>query len=120
MNTMEVLVLGHQYGEPTRFWGFVNISASPTKAATKHDLKILNRLLDKVDAEVYEPSYHAPAGDCLAIHIAGNATNLISVLSNPTVQYAARVLNSRLMRKGPVGLFSKYHCYDLADQAIGP
>jgi hypothetical protein len=119
INTMETLTVGHELRNPDRFWGFVNVSASPLKAMSDSAFRKLERALARLSADIYDDViYTAAAGDCWQIAVEGSVSNLKAVLSMEPIQEAARLMNSRLMRKGPAGMFSKYHCYDLADAVL--
>lgn len=64
----------------------------------------------RIDQHAYEPG----GQDQLTLEIRG-ADAALKLTHNPDVLTAIRLFNLRLIKKGPC-MFSRYHCFDLADR----
>jgi len=108
MNMMETFVIGYEKENINDFWAFINVSKSEFEKCRK---KIVNRF--NPDIFLNRRNYKCAAGDSLTIHASLNTMD--HLLEKKEILEASRILNLRLMRKGATVLYSRYHCFQLAD-----
>lgn len=114
VNMMEVLVCGWLPDRADRFWGFANVSNSALTASFTTDHALLREF---PGLTTHERQYRAAGGDDRSLEVQ-DLDLLTQIVQDLRIQAAARVLNLRLMRKGPT-IYGKYHCPAFADDVIG-
>lgn len=109
---METFVLGYQPSNPEQLWGYINFSGKQFREqASPFLFGFRNRAMWP-----RRSNYKSPGIDPLTIDF-GSSRNCERLLADEAVCCAARALNLHLMRKGRT-LFSRYHCFQLADDVI--
>ena len=100
------------YSENRRLCFSWHLAKSPLEHAFGPSLSRMRQMLPSVelDDHTYEPG----GQDQVSLWTQG-ADVALRLLSDPAVIRAIRLFNLRLMQKGPC-MFSRYHCFDLADR----
>jgi len=111
---MELLVLGWRIGGDGT-WGFVNVARSVMRQECGAAQRIR---LGGIDVEVDDTRPYRSAGSNQVRLSVTSLDDLIGLLEQPTVREAASLLALRVMRSRAT-IYSKFHCPNLADHALG-
>lgn len=109
---METFVLGYMINNPERIWGFINATRDDFHRGTGR----LRFHFTNPFVRIRRGAYQSPGFNQVQIEFTG-AKAADRLLSDDAVYTSARSLNLHLMRKGRT-LFSRYHCFPLADEVI--
>ena len=113
INTMETFVVGYVKSARSELWMFMIVSEQAFRKGYPRDKKF-TRLYPS--AYISKSNYQAAGPDQLSIEF-DKLEEMIKALRQKPVQYAAKVINLRLMRKGAT-IQHRYHCFDLADRLL--
>ena len=113
IHLMETFVIGFHKKNPQTMWSFVNVSKSVLLDRYKTQSAFETKYPNVIFRDAW---YRSVANDGATLH--AESSGMHQLLRDPAVLNAARHLNLRLMKKGATTLFSRYHCFLLADQVV--
>lgn len=109
---MELFVLGWARGDRRRMWSLVNVATDVSPGDPDWIEKIRLRV---PGTEMFRRDYRDAGQYQMSLQTSDAASTRL-LLGDPEVQYAARVLALRVMRKRAT-IYSRYHCKQLSDAA---
>lgn len=111
IHMMETFVIGYDKTDPDNLWSFIVVSKNEFDRHYKN--KMFFRIIHP-NVSIHEHKYKSASGD--SINIETTVECMSHLLDENAFIDAARNLDLRLMRKGATVMFSRYHCFQLADR----
>ena len=114
INWQEIYTISAEKNTPKRITLSLHVARSPLEEVYGSSLDGLFK--HHPDLE-YSEHFYEPGGHDQINLVLQNPRHIQLFFTDPAVQKAIRLFNLRLMQKGPCA-YSRYHCFDLADQIV--
>ena len=112
LNMQEVMTFVEDDGQ---LWTTWHCAKSPLAARKTREYRNLRRLARRLKLNVDDHRYTSGGPDQVSLTVCG-ASAAIELIEDPSVLRAIRLMNLRLMKKGPT-YYGRTHCFDLAGAA---